>query len=120
MVNTKHYIKVTTKGGKNFVLLATNKQFYQSQGCAITEPTVEEIYNEFPEVKERDERLAAQERKKTEQPADTAESTAEESSDAEKPANADEQPANADEAPADEQPTDKKKPAAKKTSKTKK
>ena len=113
MVNTKHYIKVTTKGGKNFVLLATNKQFYQSQGGAITEPTVEEIYNEFPEVKERDERLAAQERKKTEQPADTAESTAEESSDAK-------QPANADEAPADEQPADKKKPAAKKTSKTKK
>lgn len=113
MVNTKHYIKVTTKGGKNFVLLATNEQFYQSQGCAITEPTVEEIYNEFPEVKERDERLAAQERKKTEQPADTAESTAEDSSDAE-------QPANADEAPADEQPADKKKPAAKKTSKTKK
>lgn len=113
MVNTKHYIKVTTKGGKSFVLLATNKQFYQSQGCAITEPTVEEIYKEFPEVKERDERLAAQERKKTEQPADTAESTAEESSDAK-------QPANADEAPADEQPADKKKPAAKKTSKTKK
>ena len=101
MVNTKHYIKVTTKGGKNFVLLATNKQFYQSQGCAISEPTVEEIYKEFPEVKERDERLAAQERKKTEQPADTAESTAEKTSD-------------------DEQPADKKKPAAKKTSKTKK
>lgn len=118
MVNTKHYIKVTTKGGKNFVLLATNKQFYQSQGCAISEPTVEEIYKEFPEVKERDERLAAQERKKTEQPADTAESTAEESSDAEKPANADEAPA--DEQPANEQPADKKKPAAKKTSKTKK
>lgn len=113
MVNTKHYIKVTTKGGKNFVLLATNKQFYQSQGCAITEPTVEEIYNEFPEVKERDERLAAQERKKTEQPADTAESTAEDSSDTK-------QPANADEAPADEQPAKPKKPAAKKTSKTKK
>lgn len=111
MVNTKHYIKVTTKGGKNFVLLATNKQFYQSQGCAISEPTVEEIYKEFPEVKERDERLAAQERKKTEQPADTAESTAEKTSD-------DEQPV--DEAPADEQPADKKKPATKKTSKTKK
>lgn len=113
MVNTKHYIKVTTKGGKNFVLLASNKQFYQSQGCAISEPTVEEIYNEFPEVKERDERLAAQERKKTEQPADTAESTSEESS-------ATEQHANADEAPADEQPAKPKKPAAKKTSKTKK
>ena len=69
MVNTKHYIKVTTKGGKNFVLLATNKQFYQSQGCAINEPTVEEIYNEFPEVKERDERLAARnERRLSSQP----------------------------------------------------
>lgn len=70
MIDKNLYIKVTTKGGKSFVLLAGNKHFYKAQGCAITEPTEKEIMDAFPEVKEREERLAAATTKTVKHPKD--------------------------------------------------
>ena len=49
-MNTKQFIKVTTKSGKSFVIPMQNKQYYLSQGATITEPTKEEVLATFPEL----------------------------------------------------------------------
>lgn len=63
-MNTKKYIKVTTKGGANYILLAGNEDFYRSQGATISQPTEAEILAAFPE--EASIKRATEERNKVE------------------------------------------------------
>lgn len=51
-MNLKKYIKVTpTDGGAPRVMLASNTDFYKAQGCKIEQPTEEEVYANFPELR---------------------------------------------------------------------
>lgn len=59
-MNTKRYIKVTPKGEtKAVILLATNRDFYLSQGAKVEDPTEEEIIAAFPEMRRREQAAEA-------------------------------------------------------------
>ena len=72
-MNLKRYIKVTPKDDpKAVILLATNRDFYLSQGAKVEPPTKEEVLEAFPELRPHynaEQAQAAAQAKATEQDA---------------------------------------------------
>ena len=70
-MNLKRYIKVTPKDEpKAVILLATNRDFYLSQGAKVETPTEEEVLEAFPELRPHynaEQAQAAAQAKATEQ-----------------------------------------------------
>lgn len=72
-MNLKRYIKVTPKDEpKAVILLATNRDFYLSQGAKVETPTEDEVLEAFPELRPQhnaEQAQAAAQAKATEQDA---------------------------------------------------